>query len=87
MVVKWLVGFIKILLANFNHLIFSLHQQLYHPTTNKKTMPAIAKAMTGIVEVRGVEPLSKHILQKSSTCLLTYYLSGENRKITNQFFP
>jgi len=38
------------------------------------------------VEVRGIEPLSKHILQKLSTCLFDYYLSEENRKSTNQFF-
>jgi len=37
------------------------------------------------VEVRGIEPLSKHIRRKLSTCLFHYYLSAMNRKWTNQF--
>ena len=39
------------------------------------------------VEVRRFELLSKHILQKLSTCLFVYWLSGENRKTTNRFSP
>jgi|GEM_PF-5026640 hypothetical protein len=37
------------------------------------------------VEATGIEPVSKHILQKLSTCLFPYYLSALNRKGTNQF--
>jgi len=32
------------------------------------------------VELRGIEPLSKHIRQKLSTCLFHYCLSAMNRK-------
>lgn len=36
------------------------------------------------VELRGVEPLSKHGHHKSSTCLVPYYLSVYDRTETNQ---
>ena len=34
-----------------------------------------------------IEPLSKHILQKLSTCLFRHCLSGNNRRRTNRLFP
>jgi hypothetical protein len=37
-----------------------------------------------LVEVRGIEPLSKHIRRKLSTCLFPYCLSAIHRKRTNQ---
>lgn len=39
------------------------------------------------VELRGVEPLSKHIRQKLSTCLSNYCLSGTGRELANQSAP
>jgi hypothetical protein len=39
------------------------------------------------VELQGVEPWSKHIRRKPSTCLVMHYLSGKNRGKTNQPFP
>jgi hypothetical protein len=39
------------------------------------------------VEVTGVEPVSKHDIQKLSTCLFPYCLSKNNRERTNQLFP
>jgi len=39
------------------------------------------------VEVRRIELLSKHILQKLSTCLFADWLSGKKRTATNQSFP
>ena len=40
-----------------------------------------------LVEVTGIEPVSKHDVQKLSTCLFQNYLSGNNRNRTNQLFP
>jgi len=40
-----------------------------------------------MVEVTGIEPVSKHIPQKLSTCLFPYCLSGWDRKGTNQSHP
>jgi len=40
-----------------------------------------------LVEVTGIEPVSKHDIQKLSTCLFLYCLSGNNRNRTNQLFP
>lgn len=40
-----------------------------------------------MVELQGVEPWSKHIRHKSSTCLFLHYLSGISRSKTNQLFP
>jgi len=37
------------------------------------------------VELRGIEPLSKHILQKLSTCLLPDWLSAWYRTGTNRY--
>lgn len=39
------------------------------------------------VEPTGLEPVSKHIRRKLSTCLFTHYLSGKCRSATNQYFP
>jgi len=39
------------------------------------------------VELRGVEPLSKHNRQKLSTCLFRHCLSGGGRDRTNQLPP
>ena len=39
------------------------------------------------VEVTGFEPVSKHDIQKLSTCLFLYCLSGNNRNRTNQLVP
>jgi site-specific DNA recombinase len=40
-----------------------------------------------LVELAGVEPASKHILHKLSTCLFVHCLSGYNRGTTNQSYP
>lgn len=40
-----------------------------------------------LVEVTGIEPVSKHDIQKLSTCLFPYCLLGNNRNGTNQLFP
>lgn len=39
------------------------------------------------VELQGIEPWSKHIRRKLSTCLFVHYLSGNSRSTTNQLFP
>jgi len=39
------------------------------------------------VELQGVEPWSKHIPHKLSTCLFRHYLSGLRRRRTNQRNP
>jgi hypothetical protein len=39
------------------------------------------------VELQGIEPWSKHIRRKLSTCLFSYYLSGYSRNLTNQLYP
>jgi hypothetical protein len=39
------------------------------------------------VEVTGIEPVSKHDIQKLSTCLFPNCLSGNCRNGTNQQFP
>jgi hypothetical protein len=39
------------------------------------------------VELQGVEPWSKHIRRKPSTCLVLHYLSEKSRSKTNQLFP
>lgn len=39
-----------------------------------------------LVEATGVEPVSKHILQKLSTCLLDFGVSGMNWKPTTDSF-
>jgi len=39
------------------------------------------------VELGGVEPPSKHIRHKLSTCLSGYYLSGCSRNPANQLHP
>jgi len=44
-------------------------------------------ASPALVEVTGIEPVSKHDIRKLSTCLFPYYLSGDNRNGTNQLFP
>jgi hypothetical protein len=49
---------------------------------NKKA--AFAKAMAAKVESTGLEPVSKHICHKLSTCLFHYCLSATGRKRTNQ---
>ncbi len=36
------------------------------------------------VELQGVEPWSKHTRHKLSTCLFSYYLSGNSRNLANQ---
>lgn len=56
------------------------------PVLHFNTKPAkIAGSSYSLgVEVRGIEPLSKHNIQKLSTCLFPYYLSAMNRKRTNQ---
>lgn len=54
---------------------------------NKKGSAKIFALPSGQVEVTGVEPVSKHILQKLSTCLFLYYLSGRCRNRTNQQLP
>jgi len=67
----------------FNHKILTLKEKcLLELDENKK--PDIK---SGQVEVTGFEPVSKHILQKLSTCLFRNYLSGNNRNRTNQLLP
>lgn len=62
--------------------IFSLNPMI----TNKKGLIEIIGLpdKPGQVELRGFEPLSKHIPQKLSTCLFPYCLSALHRKRTNQ---
>ena len=50
-----------------------------------KIKKGLIKVINPFVELRGVEPLSKHILQKLSTCLFSYCLSAMYRKETNQY--
>lgn len=38
----------------------------------KIKIPAVAEAMAGKVELQGIEPWSKHIRRKLSTCLLVH---------------
>lgn len=45
----------------------------------------MADAMAAEVEVRRVELLSKHILQKLSTCLFCFIFSGSNWKQTTDY--
>jgi hypothetical protein len=40
----------------------------------------------GFVEATGIEPVSKHIPQKLSTCLFCFGLSGTNWKQTTDLF-
>lgn len=47
---------------------------------NRNKKAAITKAMAAKVELAGVEPASKHIYHKFSTCLFHYCLSAHNRK-------
>jgi len=49
--------------------------------------PPSLKLRRAQVEVRGIEPLSKHIPRKLSTCLYRHWLSGENRNRSHQFPP
>lgn len=39
-----------------------------------------------LVEATGIEPVSKHILQKLSTCLSCFVLSGRNWKPATDYF-
>ena len=39
------------------------------------------------VELQGIEPWSKHIRRKLSTCLFAHWLQGNGRSATNQLFP
>lgn len=50
----------------------------------KRGQNTISAFLSSQVELRGIEPLSKHIPQKLSTCLFPYYLSALHRKRTNQ---
>lgn len=59
-----------ILVKHYNRSTKIIHQKSY--TKIKK------------VEATGVEPVSKHILQKLSTCLFLYCLSAMIRERTNQ---
>lgn len=48
--------------------------------THKKTgQPFKNIVLSGQVEATGIEPVSKHILQKLSTCLFQHCLSGSHR--------
>jgi len=50
--------------------------------SNEKGTTKIFKnsELSPLVELAGIEPASKHIRQKLSTCLFHYYLSAMNRK-------
>ncbi len=54
---------------------------------NKKGQLLKKVELSGQVEVTGFEPVSKHDIQKLSTCLFSYCLSGKCRNETNQHFP
>jgi len=56
-------------------------------TNPKRQNPCLHYTAAFSVEVRRIELLSKHILQKLSTCLFDYWLSGNGRKTTNQSSP
>ncbi len=57
-------------------------------SSKKKTgQPFENLELPGVVEVTGVEPVSKHDIQKLSTCLFLHCLSGNGRGRTNQSFP
>ena len=43
--------------------------------------------MLALVEPAGVEPASKHMPDKLSTCLFRYWISGISRNRTNLLFP
>jgi len=43
--------------------------------------------LSALVEATGIEPVSKHDVQKLSTCLVLHYLSGSGRSNTNQPLP
>ena len=43
--------------------------------------------MLALVEPAGVEPASKHMPDKLSTCLFPYWISGASRNRTNQLSP
>ena len=56
--------------------------------SKKKTGQLLKKVeLSGRVEVTGFEPVSKHDIQKLSTCLFLHCLSGSNRGRTNQSLP
>ena len=57
----------------------------FHFTDEIKKSPDIRAFL--LVEVTGVEPVSKHDIQKLSTCLFPNYLSGDGRNGTNQQPP
>ena len=67
---------------SFINLLILKEKKLLELDVNKK--PDIK---SGQVEVTGFEPVSKHILQKLSTCLFRRCLSGNNRNRTHQLFP
>jgi len=45
-----------------------MYEKLFFPGT-KKPVNVEVDGLLKLVELRGIEPLSKHILQKLSTCL------------------
>jgi len=62
-------------------MILSLDKGLEHKKTGQ---PFKSLRLSGNVEVTGIEPVSKHIRRKLSTCLFSYCFSKEDRKETNQ---
>lgn len=65
--------------------IFLYMQQLARVLAkNKSGNKANICNVPALVELGGVEPPSKHIRRKLSTCLFSYYLSVLHRKKTNQ---
>ena len=60
----------------------ALRLKRYKKTSHRRRQAVLA----GSVELAGIEPASKHILQKLSTCLFPYCLSAYNRKRTNQLY-
>jgi len=64
--------------------IFRKARQFCKSHVSYKIKAAENQRLTRIVELRGVEPLSKHNRQRLSTCLSRHCLSGGGRGRTNQ---
>ena len=56
----------------------SNHKELDCVHRSPKENPPSLKLWRAKVEVTGIEPVSKHILQKLSTCLFCFEVSGIN---------
>jgi len=68
-----------------NSLFTAISCLSYISAENKNGQPTQIDQNSRWVELQGIEPWSKHIRYKPSTCLVIHCLSEENRGITNQF--